>query len=77
MHGWLTDWRIRTSFKTDVELKFFHFKRPLNKGSCHRELCWSSFDRNKVRTKPGPSVECGGSGLLADDLDGDPGRKEE
>ena len=31
MHGWLTDWRIRTSFKTDVELKFFHIKRPLMK----------------------------------------------
>ena len=32
MHGWLTDWRIRTSFKTDVELKiFFHIKRPLIK----------------------------------------------
>ena len=32
IHGWLTDWRIRTSFKTDVELRILncHQSRQIN-----------------------------------------------
>ena len=64
IQGWLTDWRIRTSFNTDVELQRFIMTFAILKTE------WF-----QIQKQPDPSVECCGSGFLADNLNSNPEQK--